>query len=335
MTHIWVPRAKIIEPRRELRVTNGLCGRFKLEAERPDGQRRLLADWFPNLITNAGLNRIGANADWLSTCAVGTGSTTPSVADTTLVNEIAITQTAQASSRGAQSEPPYYASWTRTYRFAQGAAAGNLTEVGIGWSGSPLNLFSRALILDDEGNPTTITVLEDEFLDVSYEFRIYPPESDVMGQVNIRGVDRDTVRRAAQVTNPTAWAPRDVADGNEGGISPHPGNNNKTARAYNGALGDVTGVPSGAFSDRSAVDLDDYTVDTFYREALVTWGLDSGNLSGGISAIKFGLGGQSNASAGLGVMQISFDPPIAKTDQEILALVLRHTWGRKTLSEQS
>src|SRR5690606_31940294 len=74
MTHIWVPRAKIIEPRRELRVTHGLCGRFKLEAERPDGQRRLLADWFPNLITNAGLNRIGTSSGWLTACAVGTGS---------------------------------------------------------------------------------------------------------------------------------------------------------------------------------------------------------------------------------------------------------------------
>lgn len=330
MTHIWVPRAKIIEPRRELRVTNGLCGRFKLEAERPDGQRRLLADWFPNLITNAGLNRIGASSGWLATCAVGTGSTVPDFTDTTLVSQVASTTSVQTSSRSAQSDQPYYGSITKTYRFAQGAAAGNLTEVGIGWSGSPLNLFSRALILDDEGNPTTITVLEDEFLDVSYEFRVYPPESDVMGQVNIGGVDRDTVRRAAQVTTTSMWATSN--DGDRGGISIGT-TGTKAARAYNGALGGVTGVPSGTSSNRSAVDPDAYTVDTFYREALVTWGLNDGNLSGGISAIGFTLG--DSTVSGLGAMQISFDPPIAKTNQEILALVLRHTWGRKTLSEQS
>src|SRR5690606_33028436 len=182
-------------------------------------------------------------------------------------------------------------------------------------SGSPLNLFSRALILDDEGNPTTITVLEDEFLDVSYEFRVYPPESDVMGQVNIGGVDRDTVRRAALVTNTSVWAP--PGNGDQGGISPTPGTiPTRSARAYNGALGDVTGVPSGTFSDRSAVNPDAYTEDTFYREALVTWGLNAGNLSGGISAIRFALGTGSTTS-GLGAMQISFDPPIAKTNQEI------------------
>lgn len=331
MTHIWVPRAKIIEPRRELRVTHGLCGRFKLEAERPDGQRRLLADWFPNLITNAGLNRIGASAGWLTACAVGTGSTVPDFTDTTLVSQVASTTSVQTSSRSAQSDPPYYGSITKTYRFAQGVAAGNLAEVGIGWSGSPLNLFSRALILDDEGNPTTITVLEDEFLDVSYEFRVYPPESDVMGQVNIGGVDRDTVRRAAQVTTTSTWAPSN--DGDRGGISTET-ISNKAASAYNGALGDVTGEPAGSSSARSSVSNNSYANDTFYREATVTWGLNAGNLSGGISAIRFALGAGGLVS-GLGAMQISFDPPIAKTDQEILALVLRHTWARKTLSEQS
>src|SRR5690606_40900711 len=111
--------------------------------------------------------------------------------------------------------------------------------------------------------------------------------------------------------------------------------NSKEVRAYNGALGDVTGAPAGSSSARSSVSNNSYANDTFYREATVTWGLDAGNLAGGITAITFGLGSAGSSVAGLGAMQMSFDPPIAKTNQETLSLVLRHTWGRKTLSEQS
>ena len=29
---------------------------------------------------------------------------------------------------------PYYSSWVSTFRFAEGDAAGNLAEVGVGWA---------------------------------------------------------------------------------------------------------------------------------------------------------------------------------------------------------
>ena len=67
---------------------------------------------------------------------------------------------------------PYYR-WAKvTWRFGQGVAAGNISEVGLGWGNS--NLWNRALIKDANGNPTTITVLSDEYLDVVSEIRDYP-----------------------------------------------------------------------------------------------------------------------------------------------------------------
>ena len=149
------------------------AGWFKIEATRPDGTRRVLADWFPNLILNGGLDRMGANPDYLSWCQVGSGSTAPVAAQTALVNRIAGTSTQQNNVSGAQASAPYYGWYRRTYRFAQGVAAGNLSEVGVGWATSG-SLFSRALILDGGGSPTTITVLSDEVLDVTYELRRYP-----------------------------------------------------------------------------------------------------------------------------------------------------------------
>ena len=74
------------------------AGFFKFEAVKlaPDGSeisRRTLADWFPNIITDQGLDRMGDNNDWMSACQVGTGNTTPTALDTGLVARIAGTTT--------------------------------------------------------------------------------------------------------------------------------------------------------------------------------------------------------------------------------------------------
>ena len=49
---------------------------------------------------------------------------------------------------------------------------GDVAEVGFFNTSSVL--FSRALIKDSEGNPTTLTLLADEQLFITYEFRKYP-----------------------------------------------------------------------------------------------------------------------------------------------------------------
>ena len=145
-------------------------GLYKIEAvNAKTGKKRLLADWFPNLITNIGLDRIATNADFMSYCHVGTNSTTPTINDTALRTFVGSTNTITTSTYTVNSTSPYYASFIRVYRFNAGIAIGNLSEVGIGWSatGTGSVLFSRALILDSYGNPTTITFLSDEYLDVT------------------------------------------------------------------------------------------------------------------------------------------------------------------------
>jgi hypothetical protein len=76
----------------------------------------------------------------------------------------------------------------RVYRFAPPAAAGNISEVGVGW-GTSSGLFSRALVLDGNGAPTSVTVLSSEYLEVTYEFRLYPMVDDQTGVVTLDGVD--------------------------------------------------------------------------------------------------------------------------------------------------
>ena len=286
------------------------AGWFKIEATRPDGTRRVLADWFPNLILNGGLDRMGANFDYLNWCQVGSGSTAPVATQTALVNRIAGTNTQQADVNGAQASAPYYGWRRRTYRFAQGVAAGNLSEVGVGWATSG-SLFSRALILDGGGSPTTITVLSDEMLDVTYELRRYPGTVDLTGTVVLDGVTHNWVSRAAGVTDQIAWS-------GTGEMALD------WASAYDGDIRSATASSPSGTSQALSITALAYGSGSYTRAFTVSAGLNDGNLVGGIRSILTGSYGY-----GHGRYQIQFDPAIPKNNTKVLSLTIQHTWARR------
>lgn len=132
--------------------------------------------FFHNLVLDAGLDRLSVGSA-IGVVCVGSGNSTPVATQTSLDSFIAsTTQINGSDERGNQtSTPPFHVWARRTYRFREGVAAGNLSEIGIGWTVS--NLFNRALIKDASGNPVTITVLSDEYLDVIVELRMYPQQT--------------------------------------------------------------------------------------------------------------------------------------------------------------
>lgn len=324
MTHIWVPRMRIIEPKREIVIPTRLQGFFKLEVHGGRRGHKVLADWFPNLITDAGLNVIGTSSAWLTACRVGTGNATPSTADTALESQIAGTSTRQDNNTSALNESPYYASRTITYRFGAGAAAGNIAEVGIGTAATGGTLFSRALILDGEGNPTTITVLSDEVLDIVYQIRVYPPLSDVEDEINISGTPYNYTLRAADAGSATRWALAET--GARGGINSVTGVGSR-ARVYNGSIGAITGTPSGTSSQSTSSDDIPYGNNDLYRDFSFTWGLNSANFMAGISATHTTFG----TADSFGAIQIGFSPAIPKNNTQTLTLIFRHQWARRTI----
>src|SRR5574337_29456 len=180
-----------------------LKARYKMEAHKVDSDgniisTRVAADWFDNLITNIGLEGIGAHTTGYNClyCVVGTGNTTPTFADTNLAAYKAVSNTANPQSLwtavGQTTTSPYYVILTNKQRFNAGTATGNLSEVGMttqatsSTTAATDKLFSRALILDASGNPTTITILPDEILDVTYQIYLYLPNggADITGSFN-------------------------------------------------------------------------------------------------------------------------------------------------------
>lgn len=144
--------------------------------------------WSNNLVLDAGLNRMSVGT-WINRCCVGTGNSTPNAGQTMLDSFIAST-TAQKNDLAVAntSVAPYYYGYRLTWVFAIGTATGNLSEVGLGWGDN--NLWNRALLRDTAGNPTTITVLSDESLEVIAEVRCYPAAS-ISG--NFQLVDKNDV----------------------------------------------------------------------------------------------------------------------------------------------
>lgn len=153
-----------------INIEEKIGARFKLVASKADGRITKETGWFDNIVLDSGIDRM-LSSTWGDGVAVGSGSSTPQKTQTQLDSVIATTTTRISGTSGAQTTTEPFYEWVRyIYRFGEGIAAGNISEVGIIYRNAT-NLWNRALVRDTEGNPTSITILSDEFLDVVVEVR--------------------------------------------------------------------------------------------------------------------------------------------------------------------
>jgi len=301
--------------------------KYKADAEgnKIPGTREVVADWFPNLIVNQGLERMGANADWMTFCQVGTGNDTPAFTDVQLETFLAGSGSFQSNTASNAPSSPYYGYNIRVWQFAAGVATGNISEIGVGWVINGANLFSRALILDGGGSPTTITILADEILETSYEFRTYPPEIDTTGSFVISGITYDYTARASNVTqssqnagsNGGGWNQADI-----GGSSSNIKSGTTAHRAFVGALGAITGEPAGASAASTGFSSAAYVPGSLQRDGTAIWGISATNI-GSYRCLRM--------SWRWGSYQFEVDPVIPKTTINTLSITIRHSWGRATI----
>lgn len=301
-------------------ITIGMKGRFELVAVKADGSgSRKLAE-FDNLILDSGLDYYCSSqaASPLSCCRVGAGSTAPNVSQTNLVSQIAARDGAEASVGSMSSSAPYWFSRKRTWRFSAGAAAGNIAEVGVGWSTSGDTLFSRALVLDQNGNPTTVTVLSDEFLDVTYTLTCYPSADDSRATLTLAGNSYEVVSRIAYAGVVNQFVqPGQV-------LTQHPLAGQYSTYFYPGELGPITGRPSGdaAAVETPTVTPSQYTAGSFICEVSMRFGLDSANIVNGIKSMVI-------QPYSFCQYQIQFTPAVPKTNSQIFTIRFRLTFTRR------
>lgn len=285
-----------------------LRGFFKINVVNPDtGEVRDFA--FENLLLDGGLNGIGANT-MLALCCVGSGSTAPINTNTQLEALVASTTSVGEDTGG---DPSGYGWIRRSFSFGAGVAAGNLSEIGIGHATNIL--LSRTLIKDGDGNPTSITVLSNEFFNVLYELRLYPPVGDTAFDVVLMGVNTHCVIRASEAgTN--IWAPYAARDNSQAGNA-----HGSNVVFYDGALGPVTGQPSGDNSQVGNLGFAAYVNNSLQiASGGPIVGLGLANFVGGITAMSY--------RTGMGAFQVSFDPPILKDGSKTMTVNQTTTWAR-------
>ena len=302
-----------------------LGGKFKLQAVQKDtGEARDLTDWFDNLVLDSGLARMATGA-WITGISVGSGSSEPLVGQTGLDSFIARTTHVYSWTQGrnVSVEPYYY--WSRaTYRFSPGQAAGNLAEIGAGWGDN--NLWNRTLIKDLNGDPTTITVFPSEYLDVSFELRIYPNTTDVTKTITYQESTTDGLVDVSEHTvtirpNMTYDIPMLTPYGYSTSFpisfTSYSNNPSGATRIYSGQLGTVVTEPTTYIGYSNTVT---QTRDATDKEitGYVVHNID--NSVGSHRSVVI--------ETSIGCFKFEYDPPIQKTNTMELTHNFSLTWGR-------
>ena len=256
-----------------------------------------------NLVVNNGLDALyNTDATALSGyCRVGTGNSAPSPTQTALDAQLPNFSGFGANDVSSNSGAiPWWVERKRDYTFPAGTIDGvALAELGFFTNGG--DMFSRLLFLDGGMNPTTITLLPDEILTVTYALRLYAPPSDVTGTFDVDdGLGGITTHsytlRPAQVDIATYW---DV----DKHFDPI------TMRFYEtDVLGDQLGEPSGTWN--TAVDTAaSYISGSFERKYSFSAGLTVANFPTGIGSGFF---------YGDTAWQFSFSPKLQKDNTQTL-----------------
>lgn len=298
---------------------------------------------FRNLITNAGLDYLGTgSAVGLSLvtgaggggyCGLGTGSTAPANGDTTLVTEIAPAVDNRSTSTGGYSGTygytsgtPDYHYITRVYFFSETQANGNLTEVGIFSASTGGTMWTRQLLKDGGGTPTTVVKTASDQLKVTYEMRMQPLQSDASLSRTISTVAYTITVRARNAGTTGTWG----YDGNGGALvnfgttgTCWSTSTNHAKALETGTLGARTSEPTGSQTSASSITWAAYSGATYYRDMTAKWEPAVANFAGGIGSAVF-----LEMHNGDQLFQSSFSPAFAKDNTMRLTLVARISWGR-------
>lgn len=196
-----------------------------------------------------------------------------------------------------------------------GVAAGNLSEVGMGWGNS--NLWNRALIKDINGNPTTITILSDEYLDVVSEIRIYPTPS-VSGSFSLLDKNGNLISSHTYTGMPFLAG------------SPNQNASKVQSLGFTCYSGNITGVasyPSGTGSSDFGVTVSDTNPTSKSCRTKVSLALAYQNLTH--KTLIFSYTGLLSQELAMGY-QIQISPGITKTSSQSMDYTFEISWDRYT-----
>jgi len=305
-------------------------GTFQLTKFNNEGRIIYEGPTFNNTVLNVGLDSWFNNrpASWFSWCNVGTDATEPDPSQSQLFSWLASVSDKISTSIFADPGPPTWVSRRSVFEFPIGSCTGNLTEVGLSINNNA-DYFNRQLLKDQEGNPTTITVLENEGIRVTAEIFIYadfePGEvrrggftyNEELIECDVR-YDTDLhLITSTGLGSSSLWRVDGPATKNLLGVVP--ARDHLTAKDF----------PSGDTSWRRNFSLESYVPGSFTTQGETTY--DAGVLVGDFNCFQIGQIREYSSSYGTRANALHFfnlDETIHLTDVEEFTISAKTTWGR-------
>ena len=315
----------------------GLKGHYRVTKNKP-GEDEATVTEFDNLITDYGLNRLLNGSSFSSSvahCVVGTGVTEPSVTNLniTAAHKQASQVSFEATAGPLEDLPALERTITFKYVFNPGVITSTVTEIGTKDINAALNnntLFSHSLIKDTNGNPTTLTVLPDEYLNVYYSLTFKFPDKGTWVSLtkDIGGVPTRIRMKMINITRTGLT---------ENGLSEMCGFNHVSFHAYNTGAAIMT-ADEETYVDPGSASV--WMLDSFYyaqsitcsrtisskngvftRRARIKFTPQSGGRIFGTMSLK-----SSNSSSPMYVIEAT--PPIHKTNEQEFNLDLDFSLSR-------
>lgn len=313
----------------------GIAGEVRCIVKREDGSVKEDTGFQKNLILNQGLDFFGGGKgdSVFQVCAIGSGNSSPVATQTQLGSFLALTSGAQSSNKydyAPDSSNTYKINRVFKYVFT-GLNNANVTEVGLasrGTTSSDYYLCTRALLKDTIGEPTTITVLAGETLDVYYKLWLVINTLDSSYTVNMldaKGgvVPYNVISRPAYVGK-SDWyecVGKVLTKNNYTGVSV----------AEDLPITAGIGSPNINSTAVAAASLRTYAPGSYKNILDLVIPVGQGNT--GIRSIELSRAGAGDNNNGLGIFKIRFgsvanDSPIPKTNLQTLSIPIEFSWGR-------
>lgn len=308
-----------------MQANMGVAGEFRCVVKRADGSVKTDTGYQKNLILNQGLDFFGGGngSGMMSYCVIGSGNSQPVYTQNKLDTAINGVSGADFSTKydydAARDGNLYKTNKVLQYSFT-GLNNVNVSELGLASTYSNATTYflcTRALIKDSQGNPTTITVLSGEILQVYYKLWAVYDVTDKTGQINLL----DGIGGSVAYN----WKLRPSEVGKT--VYTYIGRklekpSNATSSFNTGDLVAITSIPSGSGSGYSFV-LKPYTSGDYKQVLNLALTIDQENKS--IRTIGL--------ATTMGLWQIRFgsvadDSPITKTSTQSLTIPVEVSWGR-------
>jgi hypothetical protein len=320
---VYYNRIKEITAREPFVMKTKLGGRFRIVTRwAEDDKIAQDTGWFDNMLLDQGVinMRPDISGNFYTYCHVGNGTTAPATTDTTLETWLGAAL-ADGFNGASQTVAPaasnYEYSQTAVWRFNPGEGTGTINEVGLGRDSTNTNMSIRSLVAP------AVVKAANQYMDVFYEFFVWPDLTDTTGTVSIGGESFNYICRASMVAanSPALRTFTDFGLRDYG-----------TAYIATGDITAVTSEPSGflSYAYTWGTAKGNSGLGSSYVDATYYYGLNDGN--GTIRTMK--CRDQTSTIANSHGLQIrigrvSDDTGLLKDDTMIYDWSVRYEWSRR------